>query len=886
MRTISIRVFAALLLAASACIDDDDASSAIVDMGEPDATPPDMGMPDLGPPDLGPPDTGITAETFALAGLSAPVTVRFDQYGIPSIQCSTDADCFTAQGYIHARYRFGQMDLRRRSVRGGLAEFAGAAAIESDVAALTFFANGMGLPIAQQLWDGATPETRAAITAYTRGVNEWIKDLRAQRNDARLTLEWDAYADRIAEWEELDSVACILALIESLTNQTGRELALGAAYAALPVPTAIDILGIRPANPSTILSVSTLNFPEVSVPALEAVQQELQPYRSLLSQARLPTRLGLGIAQESFGSNNWVVSPSQTADGRALMTNDPHLGMTNPSIWFLINVDSKSGGGSIHVAGASFAGLPSIILGQNEDIAWGATVAFFDMADVYLETLTADRSGVVFNGQDVPFVTRQFTIPVARGAPVTQTALYVPHHGPVVALDPVAGTALSIRWSGHRAQTDLNLLLGVSTATSVDSFREVLRRSASTIGQNYVVADREGDIGWFPYNDVPTRPWASALRPSWLPLPGDGSSEWGAASIGKEMLPQAKNPSAGFLATANNDMTGGSWDGDPTNDGRPMLQHFPADGYRHARIVERLTADATMHSLSTMQSILADVHSLIGEELAPAIVRMMGDPAAQLSPEGQAVVAALSGWNFQCPTGLQTSSPTSMPVDDAEVRAAAVGCTAFHAVYAGLIRGIFDDELNAAGVEGQQATTAAVVDSFLRPGRLLGSYWDDVSTVGVTETSTQTVAKVVDEAAAQLVRTLGADSNDWLWGRIHTLTLRADLFDAVGIPFFNNGPFANDGGLFTVDVANPVGAVRAEDFSHPSGPSMRFACALGGGSGVECTIELPGGQRHFRNDPNLQDLLLKYLANDSISLPFTPAQAEARTVQRLTLTAN
>ena len=345
----------------------------------------------------------------------------------------------------------------------------------------------------------------------------------------------------IGPWTPRDSIACVLALIESLTNDAPREVQYGEIYAALSPEMSADLYGQRPASDSAILPPTQVPLdlpgPEDTEARLD-LHERLQPYRDLLREAS--ARLPAPRAPSDRGSNNWVVGPER-AGGHALLANDPHLGLSNPSVWYLIHMDAKTNGsGDMHVAGVSFAGLPGIVLGQNEHIAWGATTTYFDFSDVYLETLSPDGNGVMLNGEEVPFVERQFTFPVNGMDDVVQTVLYVPHHGPVLSIDRDAGTAVSMSWTGQRATTDFNFIHAMIVATSVEEARDALRNS-TTIGQNFVVAGRNGDIGWFPYSAIPQRPWVSESLPHFLPLPGDGSAEWQGA-VPYEDLPQAFNP--------------------------------------------------------------------------------------------------------------------------------------------------------------------------------------------------------------------------------------------------------------------------------------------------------------------------------------------------------
>jgi penicillin amidase len=559
-------------------------------------------------------------------------------------------------------------------------------------------------------------------------------------------------------------------------------------------------------------------------------------------------------------------------DGVALLSNDPHLALRNPAYWYLAHLDSKTAGqGNLKVAGMSFPGLPGIVIGRNEHIAWGMTTTYFDASDVYVETLSDDGTGVMFNGDVVPFLVRSFRFEYADGPGEDVPFRYVPHHGPVIAYDAEAGFALSLRWTGHDVDTDANYLMNLAVATNVAEAKAALR-NLTAIGQNVVVADVHGDIGWFPYNRLPQRPWASEYPP-WLPLPGTGEAEWG-PWIDYDDLPQLENPAAGYIATANNDMTGASFDGDPTNDGVDALQIFIGTGYRHGRIVQRLEAEDE-HDRASMESIVADNYSLFAADILPAVFAAVD--AEALDDAGRVVLAALEAWQFRCPTGLDGTSPTeSMPVSDANIAGESIGCTAFHVMVGRLLVGTFEDEMLAAEVDHAPGDSV-LVRLLNRPDTMVhgAAFWDDVSTEDVEEGMGQIVATAFNAAGAWLGETLGADPDTWRWGRLHTMTVAAPLFNDAGVTDFNFGPFANDGGIDTVDVGNCRSPERHR-YHHTSGASVRFTCEMT--EPPACSLQLPGGQRHRRAGEHYNDLLPRWLANDPFEMPFTAREVTNATV--------
>jgi penicillin amidase len=828
---------------------------------------------------------GTPGEGIRIAGNLAPVRADTDALGMLHLRCDTDADCVAAEGYFHAAHRFSQMDINRRFATGRLSELVGAVTLDTDKKQRLRMATRDGGSIAEQIYAGCNAETKAMFDAYTRGVNAFLADLRAGRNGAKLQDEYDfplIDKTRIEDWAPVDSAAVTLLLINDLTNASDGELGVAGVIAGLPADLAHDLYAPLPAEQSSVLGGANPDAATLR-PAwwrLGPALDRLNRFAPVLAEAAAK----YGVEERpQIGSNNWVVAPGQTTDGVALLSNDPHLTLTNPSIWYLVHLNAQSATAPLNVAGVSLPGLPGVVIGQNEHVAWGMTTTYFDQTDVYLETLSPDGEGVMFNGAAVPFVkqTQMFTL-FGAADPDSQEALYVPHHGPVLSIDREAGTAVTFRWTGQETSTDANFLFALARATTLSDVKAGMR-NVTTIGQNVVAIDRGGRIGWFPYNHVPTRPWASPEVPNWLPVPGDGTAEWG-EYVPYADLPQAEDPPAGFIATANNDMTGHLNDGDPTNDGQTALQGSPADGFRHARIMQRLQAEAGAHTLDTMESIVADVHSLPGERIVPALLEDVETSATPLTPAGQHVLDALRAWDFECPTGLSDADPESAPVAEGGVAASAVGCAAFHVFFDRLRTAVFTDEVIEAGGMGFRGRQHAVTALVTRSGDFArgGAYWDDVSTADVVETRADTVSVALNAAGASLTGLLGEDPAGWLWGRLHTLTLTANLFDQAGVDQFNHGPFANDGGMDTVDVAAPLSPFT-DVYVQRHGASMRFQCAAAADAPVHCRMQFPGGQQHFRDSPYYEHMVPAYLRNEATDIALTPEAVDAASMVNVTV---
>lgn len=853
--------------------------------------------------------SGGTVQTdLHIAGLQKQAQVSFDEQGVLHATCASDTDCATVLGYFHAKNRFWQMDLQRRVSRGKLATLIPVGGIDKDVFLRHYLATAQGEPIEDAIWAIVDADTKAIVEAYTAGVNSWLADLKAKRNDASLSVEYrlpgvTRSVDEIPDWDPRDTVAIARLLTWQLSDDSQVELRLGDAFPRLPVERAVALFTPAQATEAFTMPASGVEYygPPVqafamraplSLDSVHAVQKRLAVAQRALAEAKqrgsAVTGL-LGGPDDPRGSNNWVVAPERSASANALLANDPHLSLSNPAVWYFVDLDSKSGGeGTMHVAGGSFPGIPGVPIGRNENVAWGATVAYYDDTDLYVETLTEDGTAVLFDedGDGTPEPVRIIVKEVPFG-PVdslqTVTLKWVPHHGPILAEDPANHVAISARWTGHEPTNELKAFLDLARAGSVQEAAGALRQF-KVGAQNFVLADTAGHIGWFPHANVPLRSWASYAQddpagtlPPWLPLPGDGSAEW-EGFLEDDLLPQMFDPPAGFIATANQDMTGATADGDPTNE-KPYLQAVTAAGYREARIIERIEAGGDRHTPETMLALQADVHSLPGETLVEPILAAVDE--GSLSPNAQAVAAALANWEYACPTGLASSDPNGPVSSDPTEAKESIGCTAFHYLLSRIFDAAYGDELAASGASADANALIRPLTLALGPARTVGVdpdvLWDDLRTTEVVETRETVLATAFENAATELVAALGSDPDGWRWGRVHTITFLSEVSQLGTVAQRDDvdlGPFANDGGLFTVDVANPPALAKGKGFGHGSGASLRIVNEMAPG-GVKTWLQVPGGQDLHRDGAHYGDLVPGWLANEPFVLPFTADEVKA-----------
>lgn len=867
-----------------------------------------------------------------LAGLEGPVQVVVDDRGMPHIYATTLHDASLVQGYLMARDRFPQMEFLKRNVTGRLAEFLGslsASSVENDVSARVIGFKRVADRIYASLPAGS-PE-KAALDGFAAGVNVYIGELRTGK--ARLSTGAELLGFLVSnpaaftDWTPQDSVALGRYLSYSLSYSAEAEVALtkarGAAAAAFPS-----------GNPRAGLFRDFWSF----APSRDVFTREGQSSGGAVSKRTVsPTRLPDGellsqtqgfldgarrlrevFGDDSRGSNNWVVAGSKTASGAPLLANDPHLSLPSPPLFWYSHLNTKKAGGNLDAEGISLVGVPGIILGFNDRIAWGSTTANHDVTDVYEETIAAGPSGspdtVLFKGQQVPLEIITETIKVAGKPDVVLKLENVPHHGVIIptiqngAVVPrTASKAFSVRWTGNDVSSEVGTFLGLNVATNLTEAKAALAKFR--VGaQNFVVTTREGDIYWSTESRLPLRdPRAltydpvtqTGLSPAMV-LPGDGTCEW-IGDVASSDLPQDFNPAKGFIATANNDLVGTTRDGNPFNDARYIGWDYDI-GHRIARITERLQAlvDKGGVKPEDMVALQGDHRSPLGALLAPKFVAaarrvqeerrnpgtypelsslVQRTSAADLDLLAQ-VAGQLEAWSFETPPGVDIGdgAPSAKEASDS------VATSLFNASMLRLVKLAFDDELGAMGQSpGTKGLGRLVQFAILEPTRL-ATYsaskgdtvlWDNLSTTEV-ETRDERIAAAMMQGAFYLRDRLGADMAQWQWGKLHTLTL-ASLVpptageSAVTLPAPGNAKFPvgfpRPGDNFGVDAANS-GLTNPEKFSYENGPVQRLVVEMTP-TGPKAWNALPGGQVFDPASPHHADEVEFWRRNQAPPLYFT-----------------
>jgi len=457
------------------------------------------------------------AEDVRVAGLSERVEIIRDRWGVPHIYAQSVHDLFFAQGYITAKDRLWQIDLWRRIGTGKLAEVLGSSAMDRDRLARSVLFRGDW----NAEWRSYGPDTREIVTAFTDGINAYIKGLGGTR-----TLEFRIAGYDPGLWAPEDCLSRVAGLL--MTHNLTQEVKRAGQVRRLGVAAVEKFFALDPVIPIEV--PRGLDLAEITHDIVRVYEQAIGPVAFSTEQ----------------GSNNWVVDGTMTVTGKPLLANDPHRPVQIPSLRKTVHLVAPGW----NAIGAGEPALPGIALGHNEHIGFGFTIVGIDQQDLYVEKLNpADPGEYLYRGVWKKVETERQTLQV-KGAPAQRIELRFTIHGPILYEDRARNRAYALRWVGSEPGTAGYLAgLAVARAKNWNEFAEAMERY-KVPSENIVYADTEGNIGWQAAGMAPIRKnWSGVL-----PVPGDsGEYEWsGFRRVA--VLPRLYDPPAHFIATANHNI--------------------------------------------------------------------------------------------------------------------------------------------------------------------------------------------------------------------------------------------------------------------------------------------------------------------------------------------
>jgi penicillin amidase len=719
-----------------------------------------------------------TEGTIRVPGLNGEVRIERDVAGIPSIKAASLDEALFGLGFAHAQDRLWQLETHKRIGAGRLAEAFGPAALENDK-----FLRALGVrraAVAQ--WAGLSAPARQSVLAYTAGINAFLSDAMKARPPEFLMLGLPAES-----WAPEDTMAWAIMMAWDLGGNWSTEL-----------------LRMRLALKMPVERVNELIPPYAGDAPLATVDYATR-YRELKVDATLGAR-ALDAAPESgvegVGSNNWVVDGSHSESGAPLLANDPHLRLSAPALWYFARIEVPG----LKVAGATIPGLPMVVLGQNEHVAWGFTNTGPDVQDLYIERINPDDRGQYQTPDGwARFETYRELIKVRGGADVSMT-LRATRHGPVISdagiTDDLTGPAgkaahaLAMRWTALDADPGtLETGLALSQARSVQEFIAASARHVAPM-QNMVVADRAGHIGMVAAGRVPLRKPENDLKGQ-APAPGwDARYDW-AGFLVPTHTPRETDPPRGWIATANQRIHGPDYPHYITNEW--------AVPYRMQRI-EQLLAQKPKHSLASLRELQADEVSIPTPRLLPYLKKARSNHA--LAAQAQQQLAA-----FESRMAADRAAPLI-----------------FWAWVRQLTMAVFADDIGMPLYEKTLGgrTFRNALEAVIERN---DAGWCDDRATAVAETCEQQIDAALTRALDELQGLQGSDVSQWQWGRAHQARSDHRPFSTVPLLarwFELRTPTGGD--TYTVNVSRvnlrahkPTG----ERYLNEHGPSLRALYDLG-----------------------------------------------------------
>ncbi|MDJ0976884.1 MAG: penicillin acylase family protein, partial [Planctomycetota bacterium] len=755
--------------------------------------------------------------SLRLPGLSAPVSVAYDDHGVPHLRASSDADLFRAHGFVHALDRYFQMDMLRRVLRGRLAETVGEQTLgpiamppftaERTTSDADAFMRALDLvPAARRVLAHADAEGRRLIGAYVSGVNAALPMLRRRK-----PIEYRGIRLPIKPWTPIDSILIAKGMAFGLSFKWRTAPGFGAIA---------ERLKDKPEHLAKIL-------PPI-------------PTDAALAMTNLIGELSLGIeAFEAFrtpaaGSNAFVVGSARSESGMPILASDPHLELQLPAVWYLSSLVAPG----YQAVGCSIPGIPGVVIGRNHNLSWGLTNGMIDDADLWLEEV--DDAGKRYKVDGTWRRMQRETVGIRRrGTSPRLFTLRRTHRGPLLsdAMPGYEGPPLSLRMTLHENALDLESFLGLGRARDVDAALEAVRHFGSP-AQNLLLADDKGQVGYCLMGNVPVR--TQDHHPA---LPRDGTttaSDW-QGFIPEDEMPRAKIAPEDVLVSANHPQVGAGYP--------HYLSHLYEPTHRAQRIQELLGA-RTRHTPDDLRRIQLDATNLCAREIKQHVLLPHAEAVRRARPAVGALLDRLLAW-------------------EGDERKQAGGAVPWHLFYHHLLRRTFEPVIGATLMRAWLGMINLVDTPLLAAFREPDSPW------APADVRASIVGEAMEATLTDLKRrglTLASP-----WGDMHQLTLRhpAAPFEVLA-PTFNQGPIPMDGGPFSVMSGqymhyNPgrmvVGASyrHVVDMAHPEqGRMITF-----------------GGQSGHAGSPHYADLTPLWVAGETLPMRLETLPEGARTLDLL-----
>ena len=774
----------------------------------------------------------VKAATIEVSGLKQPVQILIDRWGVPHIYAANQDDVFFAQGFNAARDRLFQIDLWRRRGLGQLSSVFGSAFVEQDKAARLFLYRGD----MQQEWHAYGKNAERIADSFVAGINAYI-DV-AISDPKQLPFEFRHFGYVPEKWRAEDVVRIRShGLTRNLTSEVARSnVACKADLKADRIRMDLSPKwetklppGFDPCLPGDLLRVFQLATQGVTIstPALQSGRAEASDVLKIVSADPVEAPLE--------GSNAWVIGPSKSTTGRAIMASDPHRTYSVPSLRYIAHLSAPE----LDVIGAGEPALPGISIGHNGTIAFGLTIFSIDQEDLYVYELNpANSMEYKYRGKWEKFIVLKEQIPV-KGSVAVSVELIFTRHGPVIYSDNEKHRAFVVRSAWFEA--GMAPYFGSIQYMFAKNFQEfkraMLHWGAPT--ENQVYADSKGNIGWVPGGLTP-------IRPNWdglVPVPGDGRYEW-AGFLAGDRLPYSYNPKAGWFASANEMNLPAGY---PYQQRKLGFEWGSND--RYSRLSELLAKPGKV-SIEDSMRMQNDILSIPARRVIGLLRNMTSTDARTL-----AALKLLNGWNA---------------IESGNSPEAAL----FEVWWSRYLGYVFKEAVlgrPAAATMGA-ADITVLLEGLEKPEPVFGA--NAVAKRDWVLLTSLTLAWINTE------KLLGSDPKQWRWDKLHqSLFLHpfSMALDDATRARLDVGPFPKQGSSTTLNVSS----YNPNNFLLAGGPSFRVVVDVGNWDNSRA-VNTPG-QSGNPDNLHYRDLTEKWLKGEYFPLLYSRKMIEAETVQRIEL---
>ncbi len=728
--------------------------------------------------------------TLTLPGINDPVEVIRDRWGVPHIYARSSHDLFFAQGFVHAQDRLFQMEIHRRLALGRLSELFGELSLDTDRTVLTFGFHRIGKVDYKNVSQGL----RGILQAYADGVNAFL-----EHPGAKLPVEFTLLRHKPEPWQPEDSMAFARLMVWRLSHGWYVEIVRAMIAEKVGAERAAEI---------------EIHYPDLN----PTILPEGIDFNKLGADGQLLNAEG-PFLERGLGSNAWGISSHKTVSGNAYLCNDMHLPVSTPALWY----ENHLIGDDFNVTGVSIPGLPLVMVGHNERIAWGMTFAFTDCEDLFIEKFDP-RSPHRYQFKDswLEAEAIEEVIPVKGRSESHVEQVLITQHGPIIS-DVVGYPEQRVAVNSMALQPSqaLDGWLLLNKACGWDDFVDAIRLiEAPQLGTVY--SDVDGNVGYWATGKVPIR----AKGDGSIPVPGwTGEFEW-VGEVPFEEMPHALNPERGYVITANHRIV--------SDDYPHFLGNIWMNGYR-ARRIEDIFKGKEKLSLEDFQALHVDTTCIPGIEIVTQLEGFNSE-----DPDVQLALQRLHAWNGQLTTDT-------------------VGGTIYEVARYRMVRNLLEPGLgqelafrvmglgfhpllkSASEFYGHDTTT------LLRLLKNPDSWW--VRQAGGREAL---INKSLKEAVEWLRTELGPEPDDWQWGVLHRVILAHTLglqkpLDQV----FNRGPVPIGGDTDTTCQT----AFHANDPYDNKAWSPSFRQIVNLGDLSRSVVIIPPGQSGHLASPHYDDLL-------------------------------